>query len=267
MLELTPRDVALPHRAKYLQLADAIRTAISDGWLKPGQRLPSEARIAEMVRSSKAVVRQSFDVLESQGIIERRNGIPARVSRGGKVRELSPSRYHQENARILAGDRPDDSAFTRGHGIEWDDYRIDLEIKREIATPKDQELLQLDDGAYVWRRYYVKYAGGQPVELQRSALPEWVVKGHESLVDPAAHPPKGGTQWELAAAGYRPTRVTEHLWPRMPHEDENRDLRIAQVPVLDVERVFWVGERPVEASRLVLPGSRHRLRYETILSD
>lgn len=262
MLMLTPRQVASPGRAKYLQLADAIRIAIRDGYLQPAENLPSEDAIGRQVRVSKSVVREGIAVLVSEGALEKRNGLPTRVTPASRRRELNDNRYRLEDANIAAGRRPTESAFTRGHGIEWDQYRVDLEVRREVATPKDRELLQLDEGAYVWRLSWIKYADGQPVEIQRSALPEYVVDGNEFLIDPDRQPVPGGTQWELADAGFRVTRVATRARPRMPSEDEKRDLRVAQVPVLDVERVFWSGTRPVEASRLVLPGDRHELVYE-----
>lgn len=274
MLELTPRHVALPKRAKYLQLADAIRQAIADEFLQPGEDLPSEGKLAAMIDSSKAVVRQALEALESEGLIQRRNGVPVRVTPASKVRVLSDERYLVEAANILAGNRTADSAFSVDHGIDWDKYRIDLEIRREVASPKDRAMLQLEEGQQVFRRCFVKYAGvddkgepADPVEIQRSAIPEFVAGANPEMIDPARQPPYGGTQRELAYAGYRPTRVTTRVKPRMPTENEQRDLRIARVPVLDVERIFWHGDTPVEASRLVLPGPRHELYYETTLPD
>ena len=271
MLELSPRHVARPHRAKYLQLADAIRKAIADGFVRDGENLPSEGAIAARIGSSKAVVRQCLDTLESEGLIQRRNGLPARVTPAGHVRVLSDARYFIENGHILGGVEPASSAFTRDHGITWDQYKVDVEIHREVATPKDRAMLQLEDGDFVWRRYFVKsiVEAGQvvPVEIQRSAIPMLVGDANPAMIDPAMQPPYGGTQRELAAAGYRPTRVTTTAKTRMPTEDEKRDLAIAQVPVLDIERVFMHRDRPVEASRLVLPGNRHEISYTTVLPD
>lgn len=271
MLKLTPRSVAGSHRAKYLQLADAIRAAIADGYLEPAENLPSEASIAGMAGVSKSVVREAFKVLEGEGSLELRNGVPARVPAISHVREISDQRYRDENRNIRDGVRADESAFTRGHGIAWSDFQVEVEVNREVATPKDRELLHLptdpDVAAYVWRLSFLKYADGIPVEIQRSALPDFVVDGNPWLIDPARQPAPGGTQRDLADAGFRPTRVSTRGKPRMPTEDERRDLRIAQVPVLDLQRVFWSGRRPVEASRLVLPGASHEIVYETLLRD
>lgn len=267
MLQLTPRHVAAPHRAKYLQLADAIRTAIADDFLQPGENLPSEGSLAAMIGSSKAVVRQCLDTLEGEGLVQRRNGLPARVTPASHVRVLSDARYFIENGNILAGLDTASSAFTRDHGIDWGDYGVEVTIQREVATPKDRSMLQLEDGDFVWRRSFVKSAAGGPVEIQRSAIPLFIGTANPAMIDPAMQPPYGGTQRELAAAGYRPTRVITTTTVRMPTENEKRDLAIAQVPVLDIERIFMHRDTPVEASRLVLPGNRHQIFYTTVLPD
>jgi DNA-binding GntR family transcriptional regulator len=269
-LDLTPRTVSHPHRAKYLQIADAFRAAIGDGYLAGGENLPSEEHVAKLVGVSKGTARAGFDVLERDGLIERRNGVPARVVERGQVRIINGERYRDTDRRIEMGIDSDASAFTRGHHITWEQFTIDLEIRLEDATPKDRELLQLDATApKVWRRHFLKYADGVPVEIQRSAVPTWVAERCPWMVDPAAHPYPDGTQRELANGGLRAKRVDERHSVRMPSEEEKGDLRITQVPVLDTERVFWVVldgvETPVESSRLVLPASRHQLFYTTRL--
>lgn len=265
MLQLTPRTVAAPHRAKYLQIADAIRAAVADGYLHPGENLPSEADIAFSVGVSKGVVRQGLDVLVQEAVVQRRNGVPARVTPAGEMRTISPQRYLDEDARIAVGEPPAGSAFTDGHGIGWDQYSVEIEIRREVATPKDLAMLHLPPGSYVWRRYFLKSVDGEPVEIQRSALPEFVVDGNPWLIDPARQPAYGGTQRELADAGWRATEVVERHRARYPSENEKRDLRIAQIPVIDTERTFFRGDTAVEASRLVLPAPRHELVYTTTL--
>lgn len=270
-LDLTPRTVSHPHRAKYLQIADAFRSAIGDGYLAGGESLPSEEHVARLVGVSKGTARAGFDVLELDGLIERRNGVPARVVERGQVRIINSERYHETDRRIDMGIESDASAFTRGHHISWDQFTVDVDILLEDATPKDLELLWLPPTTpKVWRRHFLKYADGVPVEVQRSAIPVWVAEKCPWMIDPASHPYPDGTQRELANGGLRPIRVDErHIPGRMPSEQEKGDLRIAQVPVLETERVFFADvdgdERPVEASRLVLPASRHQLFYTTRL--
>ena len=67
---------------------DQIQTAINLGRFRPGDRLPPERDLADMLRVSRTTVREAVAVLESQGVIEVRRG-----RNGGLiVRELSPTR-------------------------------------------------------------------------------------------------------------------------------------------------------------------------------
>lgn len=277
MLELTPADAAPPvddpDRAKYAALSDSLRRRITDGYLNPGEELVSEGKMAKMTGVAHSVVRQALELLEVEGLIERRNGHVARVTAALPVRDLKMSRYQEEAVRIAQGRRPTSSAFADGHGIPWGDYTVAVDVTRETATPKDRELLDLPARAIVWRRSFVKYAAGVPVEIQRSALPNWAVQGvpgRDFLIDPARQPWKGGTQQELHAAELDPAEVEQTTLTRFPTPAEKRILKIGNVPILDIERVYRIRYkgrlRPVEASRLVLPGSRHRLVDKVTLS-
>lgn len=263
MLPLTDADATPPpgvKRPKYLVLADSIRSQISDGYLQPGEKLSGELALAQMTGVARSVVRQALTVLVREGAIEGRNGVGWRVAPAAVVRMISMARYGEQDALIDGGKRPETSAFATGHGIAWDEYTVDFTASHELGTPLDCELLELPmySGVHVWRRSFVKYAAGVPVELQRSALPERVVEGNEFLIDPAQQPYLGGTQWELYDAGHRVGQVSQKTETRMPTENEERHLRIRQVPVLDVRRIFYDRDgRPVEASRLVLPGPKH----------
>jgi DNA-binding GntR family transcriptional regulator len=267
MQKLTAADATAPpdvKRAKYRQLADAIRTQIADGYLQPGEKLPAIGDLAAMTGVSSSVVRQALGVLEAEGAVKQRKGAAAKVTDAmqvapaGQVRELSMARYVEQNTAILKGARPVTSDFAAGHGIDFDEYQIDFSVSHGQATPKDCELLRLQPGSLVWRRTFVKYAAGQPVEIQRSAVPEWVVDRADWMVDPACQPYRGGTQWELADAGLKPRHVRHTTVARLATEEEERVLK--HRVVLDVTRELSTryGTR-VEASRLVLPGNRHRL--------
>ena len=56
------------------QVAEALRDAIATGPYKPGDKLPSEARIAEQHGVSRTVVREAIASLRSDGLVEPRRG-------------------------------------------------------------------------------------------------------------------------------------------------------------------------------------------------
>jgi GntR family transcriptional repressor for pyruvate dehydrogenase complex len=57
------------------KIIDQIRTAILEGRLKPGDKLPSEKDMVEQFQVSKQTLRESLRALEHMGLIDVRNGI------------------------------------------------------------------------------------------------------------------------------------------------------------------------------------------------
>lgn len=56
------------------QISDALRAMISRDELKPGDKLPSEARISELYGVSRTVVREAIAALRADGLVEPRRG-------------------------------------------------------------------------------------------------------------------------------------------------------------------------------------------------
>jgi DNA-binding FadR family transcriptional regulator len=55
----------------YDQLAELLRQSILDGVLSEGERLPSEAKLAEQAGVSRTTVREALRILQEAGLIER----------------------------------------------------------------------------------------------------------------------------------------------------------------------------------------------------
>ena len=58
----------------YLQLRDALAERIARGEWKPGIAIPGEGDLARQLGVSKGTVRKSLDLLESEGLLSRRQG-------------------------------------------------------------------------------------------------------------------------------------------------------------------------------------------------
>lgn len=63
-----PRSVQPPKRADLI--TDEIKRWIIAGQLHPGDRLPGEAELMSLLKSSRGTVREALKVLESQGLVE-----------------------------------------------------------------------------------------------------------------------------------------------------------------------------------------------------
>ena len=58
----------------WFQIADRLRSAIERGEFRPGDVLPSEARLNERFGVSRTTARASLDRLEQEGLVRRRSG-------------------------------------------------------------------------------------------------------------------------------------------------------------------------------------------------
>jgi len=266
-ITLSPGSISrYDDRPLHRQLADAIREAIRSGECKPGEALPSEADIATATGLSRTPVREALDLLVAEGLIVKRSGAPTRVATPPPVRHMATSRYAEELALLRAGgEHPLGSAFTEAHRVAWEDFTVRADYAEDGATEADAERLNLVPGTPVLRRKLVKYVAGAPVQMQESVIPLSLVAG-TPVTDPARQPWPGGTLAELYSVGLEVTRVVEEARARTPEVAERRTLEMAAAgPVLEIVRVFHVGDRPVEASVVVVPARGYVLCYDTEL--
>ncbi len=83
----------------YEEIVRQIRTLISEGRLKSGDRLPPERDLAERFRVSRASVREALRALESMGLIE------IRLGEGTFVREISVDSLIEPLALVILNQR------------------------------------------------------------------------------------------------------------------------------------------------------------------
>jgi GntR family transcriptional repressor for pyruvate dehydrogenase complex len=69
-------NVFKPIRPKKIseEIVTQIKVLISDGQLKPGERVPSERELAALLGVSRPSVREAIMVLEAMGLVESRQG-------------------------------------------------------------------------------------------------------------------------------------------------------------------------------------------------
>lgn len=94
-LRLTPAS-AVPI---YRQLIDQIRDRIAVGHLKVGDRLPSVRELAQSLPANQNTVLKAYDLLERDGLIERRHGNGTFVTASG-VKLSSAKRREQLTAAL-----------------------------------------------------------------------------------------------------------------------------------------------------------------------
>jgi GntR family transcriptional regulator, transcriptional repressor for pyruvate dehydrogenase complex len=87
-----------PQRPRLFQdLVEQIETAIFDGRLKVGDRLPSQREMVTMFKTSRATLREALRVLEQKGLIDVRLG----VSGGAVIREVDTEPVTESLALLM----------------------------------------------------------------------------------------------------------------------------------------------------------------------
>jgi DNA-binding FadR family transcriptional regulator len=80
----------------FQSVVDQIEKAIIDGSLKPGDRLPSEMKLKNMLATSRGTVREALRVLEQKGLIDIKTGVE-----GGAVVKAESTETISENLDLL----------------------------------------------------------------------------------------------------------------------------------------------------------------------
>lgn len=255
--------------APFRQLAAVIREHIASGALTSHEELPGEHEIADLVGLHRNTVRQAINLLVGEGLLAKRPGRPTRVVPPPQIRRMSTARYAAALTAIREHDgrHPRSSAFTVDHGVEWEDHTVLASYDEDFATPEEVRRLGLiehhDNDLAVLRRDLVKQVRGETVQIQTSVIPLALVRD-TPVADPTRQPWPGGTIAELHSVGLVVTDVREEARYRTPTAHERRALGMeAAGGVLEIVRVFYVGERPVEFSTAVVEASRYVLVYET----
>ncbi|SFB72719.1 GntR family transcriptional regulator [Tropicimonas isoalkanivorans] len=142
---------------RYVQLRRRIEQAVEQGILQPNSSLPPEREIAELTDLSRVTVRKAIHDLVDSGILIQRQGS------GTFVRD-KVQRVEQSLSRLTSF-----SDDMKRRGMET----TSTWLERGVVLPSPEEVvaLGLSAGDSVARLYRLRQAEGQPMALERAALP------------------------------------------------------------------------------------------------
>lgn len=241
-------------RPLYRQVADELRGQIQRQELTPGGQLPTEARLMDDYGVSRNTIRLALGLLRSEGLVvtgQGRGSFVADVPSGETQRGTRIERHinrHSLDSRIIEFGEPGDAD------------RIDVTVTTRVVPPVIAEALRIPSEARVLERRRLLYRDGQPSQTAASYLPE-ELSADDDLRRPS--PLVDGVASALERAGRPITGHVDEVTVRMPSPAEAQQLQIATgVPVVVLLRTAYdVGESPVCATVVLLPGDRHLLRY------
>lgn len=257
MLELGQVDRTID-RAVFRQVADMLREKIQRGVLGPGDRLPSEAELAEHFGITRMTIRNAIQDLKNEGLVLSEHGRGVFVRAAPPVRRLAADRFSRSHrkrgkAAFLA------EAEQAGHVATVDQ----LEVGAVSAPAEIARRLKIGEGSQVIRRSRRYLANGRPVEQAVSYIPADVAAGTaiESL-----NPGPGGIYARIEESGHQLSHFIEEVSARMPSPDERKSLDIGPgVPVITLVRTAVdLDDRPVEVCDTVKIAHAYVLEYRVL---
>jgi GntR family transcriptional regulator len=241
-------------RAVFRQIADQLREAIDRGRFREGEKLPSEAELVEHYGVSRMTVRNSFSILQGEGLVHAEHGRGVYVRPRPPVRRLASDRFarrHREQGK---------AAFLVEADAVGGHPQVDsLEVKEEKATADVSARLGSVRRVLARRRRYL--LDGHPVEFATSYLPLDIARD-TPIAEP--NPGPGGIYARLEELGHQLDHFDEEIRARMPTPTEVKMLRLAAgVPVIHLIRTAYDTEgRPVEVCDTVMAADAYVLSYQ-----
>lgn len=112
----------------YIQIADKLVSQIESGELSPGDRLPAERELSEMLGINRMTLRRALRVLESQGLVLRKHGVGTFVG--------EPKIDRQMDVVFRFTRRMQNRGFTPGtQVISLAETVVDSALSRQLAVP------------------------------------------------------------------------------------------------------------------------------------
>jgi GntR family transcriptional regulator, N-acetylglucosamine utilization regulator len=220
----------------YAQISGAISKLLQDGTLGPGAILPPERVFCERYGVSRMTLRQAFDALEHEGLIERHPG------RGTFV---APNRMRKQQQRMRSFS---EEIVARG-GIPSSKL-----LSFRVIEPgvKAQEFFGLPAGEKVYEVERVRFSSGVAIALEKVQIPVHLCPNLDrfNLTEHSLYSILEGNY------GLRLSRCSEEISAAAATRAQKEALNIPRgIPVLVVRRkAFTENETPVEMGLAVYRG-------------
>ncbi|MEP3047115.1 MAG: GntR family transcriptional regulator [Roseibium sp.] len=232
---------------RYVQLRRRLEEGIETGLLPPNSSLPPEREIADVTGLSRVTVRKAIQEMVKDGTVEQRQGS------GSFVRE-TPPRVEQSLSQL--------TSFTEDMALrgmktssKW------LERGVFIATKDEIKALDLPEDEQVARIYRLRESGGQPMALERAALPLDILPNPLDVVT---------SLYEvLAQHNHRPVRAVQKIAAINLEPAEAHLLGVAEGTAgLRIQRISYLSDgRVAEFTQSIYRGDAYDFVAELRLSD
>lgn len=147
----------LRRKPAYLMISDTLRERMENGELEAGDRFPAERELIQDFGVARMTIRRALDVLQSEGLIDRRRGRTG----GTFVRAVQPVIHLDRLAHV-------DTQLREYGGVVHTDV---VDVDRRWAPRAIASFLNLDEDAEVWAIKRVRTYNGEPISFVCNHLP------------------------------------------------------------------------------------------------
>lgn len=212
----------------YMQIREYLQDGIENNMFPVGKKLPSESELMRLFGVSRITVRQAIEALTHSGLVEKRQGTGAFVSRPKITQELNVITGWTETMRAR-GMEPETRAF----------FCSEVPCGAVAAQKLCKEP---SEPVYYIER--LRYCGGEPICIMKNRIPVSVAPGLNQ---------KGGIRngiYDVLEGEYGLVLATavETIGALAASSREAEQLRVRRgYPLLNVERVtFGPDGKPIE---------------------
>jgi GntR family phosphonate transport system transcriptional regulator len=226
-------------------IANALRSDLAEGRYTPGDKLPTEAALADRFGVNRHTVRHGVSVLVDEGLVRTRRGAGAFVAATPTDYPIGNRVRFHENL-IAAGRRPEKRM---------------LALDERAATVGEAQALQIKAGDPVCTYNGLSLADGQPIAVFESLFPLGYLAGiTDALRDTSSVTKALGI---VGVGDY--TRASTRLTAVRATATQAIHLQVAEGdPLLRSSGLNVAGQgRPVEYGRTWFVGDRVTLTLET----
>lgn len=252
----------------YHDIASKLRSAIPDLKERGATKLPTQEKLAEQYGVSITTIRRAVDVLEREGLVDRRG-------RGGTlIRQTPHLQYRMGTDRYAKslwkfGDTPPFKFDRLKSEGKWDPSDQTQRVYKVAADEDMAEAFGIAPGTVLWERARLVKENGRPTHTLTSYyLPEHV-DGTPLINDSPGPSSSGGGFQVLTLVGHEPERIVEKVNARMPTPDEREELQLPEgEPVIVLQRLTYAANGElVEFARGVHRASNFEWVYKFDIPD
>jgi len=159
------------HKKVHLSLSQRLQEDLAKviSASRPGDRLPTEPRLARELGVSRATLREAMRTFETQGLIRRRQGVGTFVVR--------PPHILESGLEVL------ESIETIAQRIGLRVSPGEIKIENRQATEEEARILDLQEGEFITQISRVIMTEDRPVAFLIDILPETLIEQEELSED------------------------------------------------------------------------------------